>query len=563
MTAKRMRRGAIYARFSSALQKDRSIGDQVALCRELAAREGIDIPEERVYADRAVSGTSTVGRFCLDEMMLAAQQGEFEVVIVEALDRLGRDQEDLHRIRKRFDYYGVEIRSVHEGVMDGVNMTLRGMFAEMFSEQLAKKVKRGHAGLLRDKKIPGAIPYGYRRILGKPGEIEIDPIQKDVVLRIYEEYAAGVSPRTIAANLTRDGIKAPRGAHWAASTLIEGGARRLGLIGNRFYLGEVRWNQTRSVKNPHTKKKVKHDGRAEDLVIFNLPHLRIVTDELHKAANTVRKQRSVQRFPDGKRKRSFIPRNDSVLAGLLRCGQCGSHMVVGQKSRDGNPRMICSNAYKSDDLCKLPQGYTTSYDVVELEKRTFEAMEGDLADPEIFAAYVERYRDKREELARQAKRDEADLKKKLSACIGAIDRYLDLMETGGLPMDQVTARLQKLQAEKVELEQRLASTEEKINVVALHPEAVTRAKETIALLRQRLDDPKGRHEARVRIRSLISHVVIYPTRKRWPYEVVAYTRFGYLFGAQNFPPLQSIKQMADQHGVACTDNVDNQKSVSS
>ena len=36
-------RAAIYARFSSDLQRDRSIDDQISLCREYAARQGYEI----------------------------------------------------------------------------------------------------------------------------------------------------------------------------------------------------------------------------------------------------------------------------------------------------------------------------------------------------------------------------------------------------------------------------------------------------------------------------------------------------------------------------------------
>jgi site-specific DNA recombinase len=36
-----MIRAVIYARFSSDRQKDRSIDDQIALCRDLCAREGM------------------------------------------------------------------------------------------------------------------------------------------------------------------------------------------------------------------------------------------------------------------------------------------------------------------------------------------------------------------------------------------------------------------------------------------------------------------------------------------------------------------------------------------
>ncbi|MFO7856774.1 MAG: recombinase family protein [Paracoccaceae bacterium] len=47
---------AIYARYSSALQREASIEDQVRLCRERAGREGWTVVE--VFADRATSGAS-------------------------------------------------------------------------------------------------------------------------------------------------------------------------------------------------------------------------------------------------------------------------------------------------------------------------------------------------------------------------------------------------------------------------------------------------------------------------------------------------------------------------
>ncbi len=47
-------RAAIYARFSSTLQREASIEDQERLCRERAAREGWPVVE--VFADRASRG---------------------------------------------------------------------------------------------------------------------------------------------------------------------------------------------------------------------------------------------------------------------------------------------------------------------------------------------------------------------------------------------------------------------------------------------------------------------------------------------------------------------------
>src|ERR1700686_3516534 len=47
-------RAAIYARFSTDLQNERSIDDQVALCRAYSERNGLNIVA--VFDDRAVSG---------------------------------------------------------------------------------------------------------------------------------------------------------------------------------------------------------------------------------------------------------------------------------------------------------------------------------------------------------------------------------------------------------------------------------------------------------------------------------------------------------------------------
>ena len=53
-------RAALYARFSSDLQKDRSIDDQLALCRVHAQRESLKVVA--TFADRAKSGATLFDR---------------------------------------------------------------------------------------------------------------------------------------------------------------------------------------------------------------------------------------------------------------------------------------------------------------------------------------------------------------------------------------------------------------------------------------------------------------------------------------------------------------------
>jgi len=57
-----IRRCAVYARYSSDLQRESSIEDQIRRCREYALRQGCQVIEELVVADRAVSAASVAGR---------------------------------------------------------------------------------------------------------------------------------------------------------------------------------------------------------------------------------------------------------------------------------------------------------------------------------------------------------------------------------------------------------------------------------------------------------------------------------------------------------------------
>jgi site-specific DNA recombinase len=289
-----MKTAVLYARFSSDLQKDRSIDDQLAICRDLAKREEIKVGPS--FADRAKSGASLFERDGLLELMAAAKRREFNVLIVESLDRLSRDQEDLAGLFKRLNYYEVEIRTVNEGVATQMHIGIRGLLGSMFLKDLGDKVRRGHNGRVREGKFPGAVTYGYRKVLGKPGEREIDPEQAAIVRRIFTEYAEGCSPRDIAAWLTRDCIPTPTGNKiWNHQTFV-GGRLKRGMISNPIYIGEIVWNTSRTVLNPETGKKTKRAGVAEDRVTRAVPHLRIIEQPLWDAANKVRKDRAIVKF---------------------------------------------------------------------------------------------------------------------------------------------------------------------------------------------------------------------------------------------------------------------------
>jgi site-specific DNA recombinase len=132
-----MKRAALYARFSTDLQSERSVDDQFALCRAYADREGFVVVAS--HADRARSGASILNRDGLLALMDGARAGQFDAVIVEALDRLSRDMEDLAGIHKRLSFAGIAIHAVHEGAANTVTVGLRGLVGQLYRETMSKR----------------------------------------------------------------------------------------------------------------------------------------------------------------------------------------------------------------------------------------------------------------------------------------------------------------------------------------------------------------------------------------------------------------------------------------
>ncbi|WP_247456508.1 recombinase family protein [Bradyrhizobium sp. 166] len=111
----------------------KSIEDQAALCRDVCAREGMAVV--LTFEDRAISDTATANRPGFQSLMRAAEAKLFDVLVIEDVDRLSRDQGDYHSARKRFDFLGINIHAAagKVGKLDGALRALKG---EMFIEDL-------------------------------------------------------------------------------------------------------------------------------------------------------------------------------------------------------------------------------------------------------------------------------------------------------------------------------------------------------------------------------------------------------------------------------------------
>src|SRR6056297_1189178 len=359
------KRVAIYARFSSDMQSPKSIEDQVRECRVHAQREGWTVVQ--VFSDVAISG-ATNGRPDFDALQAAVRAGQFDIVLFEHLDRLGRDLEFLMAFYKLAHYEDTELHQLRRGKLGIFDIGILGTFAQLFLEELSHKTRRGLTGRIEAGKSAGGLSYGYkvRRVEnGEPvkGEIDIDPEEAKIVTRIFEEYAAGKSPLAIARDLNAEGIPAPAkdtkrltSGHWKQNTIYGHRGRGTGILNNELYIGRRVWNRLRYSKHPETGKRVSRLNPREDWTIIEKPDLRILPDKLWERAKARQESvdaartkaehggRSGAGASQGARRRKYL------LSGLLSCGQCGGNLTVAGTAH--RRRYYCANAKeKGEAVC--------------------------------------------------------------------------------------------------------------------------------------------------------------------------------------------------------------------
>ncbi|MCE8438212.1 recombinase family protein [Rhodovulum sulfidophilum] len=102
------------------------------------------------------------------------------------------------------------------------------------------------------------------------------------IARIFENYADGLSARSIAAALNAEGIPSPGtgSGRWSFSTISGNRKRGTGILNNELYIGRRVWNRQRFIKDPETDKRQARLNPPDVWVIENTPELRLEEDAL-------------------------------------------------------------------------------------------------------------------------------------------------------------------------------------------------------------------------------------------------------------------------------------------
>ncbi len=511
-------RVALYARYSSDHQRDASIEDQLRQCRERAVREGWTIVE--TYSDRAISGASLI-RSGIQSLLADGQAGRFDMVLSEALDRLSRDQEDVAGIFKRLRFAGVTIFTLSEGEINELHVGLKGTMNALFLKDLAMKTHRGIRGRVEAGKIGGGNAYGYRVVhqldaRGEPirGERAIFEEQAEIVRRIFREYVAGKGPRRVAADLNREGILSPTGKRWSDTTIRGNRTISSGILNCELYIGVIRWNRQRKLKNPDTGRSAYRLNKESEWIRSEAPELRIVPQELWDAAKVrqdeltalYKKQIDGSRAAVGLMKAkngglNATHRPRTLLSGLLFCGCCG-----GSYARRGQDRYACTNHVLGNGCDNA-----RTVDRKALESRVLTGLRERMMTPEIAAEAMRAYTQETNRLNRQRRSSVESIRRELAETNKAIAEIVRVIEQGGWHR-ALSDRLTELEAQQDSLTARLSNGSQ--DVPDIHPNISEAYRRRIERLTEALSHPDDALEAADAIREVIDRIVITPGQQR-------------------------------------------------
>lgn len=331
------------------------------------------------------------------------------------------------------------------------------------------------------------------------GEREIDDAEARIVRRIFAEYAAGLTPRRIAAGLNREGVPGPRGGPWNASTINGSRQRQNGILNNALYLGRITYNRQRFIKDPATGRRVSRPNPQALWITKEVPQLRIVEDETWAEVQAIKARYSSK----AGNKRQTKKR---LLSGLVRCGACGGAMTIINRER-----YSCS-ARRERGTCSSP----TSIGAAELEERVLAGLRSILLGRhDLIEEFARAYR---EELERLRKTRGRQLRRDLDKVERSIARCLAFITGGDGDPGAVRGTLRDLEQRKAVLERQFAA-EGGPAPVEIHPNVAELYRRKVTELQTLLVDESTRPQAMELVRSMIERIEVRAGKARGQAEV--------------------------------------------
>ncbi len=473
----------IYARVSTGKQveNDLSIPDQLRQLREWCKAQHHHLVSEYVEA----GATATDDRRPVFQQMIgdaSLSPPPFEAIVVHSLSRFFRDALEFGLYERKLKTSGVKVISITQQTGDDPSGEMARKLFSLFDEYQSKENAKHTLRAMKENARQGywngsRAPFGYRvvdvDVTGRRGKqkrrLEVDPVDAEIVRKIYDLYLYGRSGRSmgmknIAGHLNDQGITI-RGRPWRIQKIDQ-------ILSDHVYVGEFYFNRIEC--------RARKQKAVSEWIKVEVPS--IVDQRTFDRIAARRHARQPGQIP-GQRLAS-----PALLVGLMKCGNCGAGMTQAT-GKSGRYRYYKCTTRMNKGVNRCT-GRNLSRETTEQIVLTT------LADKVFTPTRVEimlRELRKRQRAARGTEDARLqELTRELKEVDAGIARLYEAVEKGLLPLDTtLQERSQKLQARRQAVLSAQAGLRNKWDVSANQLTTAHIAKFTRALKERLLDAESG------------------------------------------------------------------------
>ncbi len=435
---------AIYTRVSSERQKEEgTIASQRAALLEYAQANEITVPPEWIFEDEGYSG-AVLMRPALERLRDLAAEGQLELILVYAPDRLSRKYAYQVVLVEEFARYGVETKFVKspsaQTPEEHLLLQFQGMIAEYERAQIAERTRRGirHRAKEGSVNVLSQAPYGYRYIRKtehSQAYFTVDQTEAEMVRKIFELYTQPCwSIAAIARHLNEQKVRTRTGkGPWQTATLW-------GMLRNPAYQGRAAYGKTQnspSQKLTRTTRQRGYSRHSSSKAVDRQQWIEIAVPALVDSQTFALAQ---ERLAHNQQLSLRNTKEPSLLQGLLVCAQCGYGLYRNSTGKKSQRRQYyrCGGADHRERL-QSPACSCRMIGVDYLDDLIWRQILELLRSPELIRAEMERRRTESLSSSPVQQRQE-QLERELSRAQQQMDKLLDAYQEDLLSLSDLRER---------------------------------------------------------------------------------------------------------------------------
>ena len=300
---------AIYTRVSTDMQAEKEYNS--CQSQEEKIKSFISSQEDwqvyKVYSDEGYTGAN-LNRPAFKRMLQNIE--DIDIILFYKMDRLTRSPKDFYHLVELFEKHEVDFISITERfdtstpsgrLLKNILLTFGAFERELTSERVKDKMfERAKKGFFNG----GFVPFGYKNIDKK---LYIEPRESTIVKFVYSTFLETQSLFKTYRRVKASGMRNRTGHIFDKSCLYK-------MLRSPIYIG-----------------KTKYGGE-----LFEGIHKSIISKEVFDWAQKYHKKRFL----------TDRPRTDYSFAGIVKCGECNSHMTPTYAYRDKKGERKRYNYYR-------------------------------------------------------------------------------------------------------------------------------------------------------------------------------------------------------------------------